>query len=148
MSSNIDRYDPLFFFIKSGFLYLLIGVILGFLIAVVVFLFFFFLYSRSRRTDQFSYIQMTGERMDIHEVQALDGVLSPDELDESERILIELIWKKQPVNQSQLPELADMSRSRISELVSVLEKEEWIVRERIGRTYRIRLNTLKLPERI
>jgi uncharacterized membrane protein len=90
---------------------------------------------------------MTSEKMDIKEVQVLDGVLSlDDELGESERGLVELIWKNQPVDQSQLPRLTNMSRSRISELVSVLENEEWITREKIGRTFRIRLNTLKLPE--
>jgi len=149
MSSKIDRSDFLWYFLGSELLYLLVGIMLGFIIGLVFCLFFLFLYSRYQRTNQLSYVQMNGEGMDIQKFQVLDRVPSlADELAESERELVELIWKNQPVNQSQLPELAKMSRSRICELISGLSAAEWIVRERIGRTYRIRLNTLKLPEKI
>lgn len=104
---------------------LFIGVIIGWLAHIVY----------SQRLKKGHTIQETAQIPSIPEESELvlpEGDFSPNE----EKILTEII-RRGTVKQADLPNIVDLSRSNVSEVIARLEEQKYIKRIRKGRTFLI-----------
>lgn len=115
--------------LSTRLLELLFGILIGFIIGWLA----HFAYDHRKTQDT---PILYGEKEPVipkeHEIVLPDDEFSINE----EKVLTEII-RRGTVKQSDLPNLVDLSRSNVSEVITRLEKREYIKKVRRGRTFLI-----------